>query len=187
MFKLIVSFLLTLAACKPVHKNPHVLIVTDKGDIELELFPDKAPLTVAGFLRNVDAGMYNKGTFYRVSKMEGATESLNTGFIQGGIWRSDPFRSMGVPPIKHEPTSQTGMLHTDGAVSMARAEGSPAKSEFFISIGEQPSLNAGTNGDGYAVFGKVFSGMSVVRKIQSLPYTGDMFDQQVIIREIKKL
>ena len=88
--------------------------------------------------------------------------------IQGGI---DDTTKM-FPPIKHESTRVTGILHKDGVISMARNEPGSETSEFFICIGDQPSLDYGgmrnPDGQGFSAFGKVIKGMDVVRKIQKM-------------------
>ncbi len=175
----------------PEYKNPHVLIETGLGDIELELYPDKAPKTVAAFLKNVEAGLYTKSSFYRVLKSEELPTDFNTGIIQGGIWQGTENKQLSLPGISHESTKQTGLSHTDGIISMARQDTGTATSEFFICIGDQTSLDFGNNGNpdgqGYAAFGNVFSGMSIVRKIQNQHSHGQAFDKKVTIRNIVKL
>lgn len=96
-----------------------------------------------------------------------------------------------MPPIKHETTAETGILHGDGVISMARAEPGTASSEFFICIGDQPELDYGgmrnPDGQGFAAFGKVIEGMDVVRKIQSLKDEGQMLKEKVDITSVIKL
>lgn len=189
---LLLLFCTGIFACSgPKYKNPHVLIVTNLGDIEIELFPDKAPKTVAAFLLNMEREVYKKSSFYRVLKTEGVDEISNIGIIQGGIWRTDPVRAVGLPAIPHEPTSVTGLSHTDGVVSMARTGAGSARSEFFICIGDQSPLDAGRRGNpdgqGFAAFGKVFKGMDIVRKIQGQPNKGDLFDKKITIQQIELL
>ncbi len=178
-------------ACSPSYENPHILIETTLGDIEVELYPAKAPKTTAAFLKYVEAGLYKDASFYRVLKTEGVDEMSNAGFIQGGIIRTDPRRMSLLPPTEHEPTTKTGLSHTDGTISMARVEVGSARSEFFICIGDQSPLDAGrrgsVDGQGYAAFGKVFKGMKTVRRIQAQESNGDAFTKKIGIRLIRKL
>lgn len=188
---IILSFAICIGSCKQQdYHNPHVSIITSYGDIELELLIDKAPKTVAAFLSNVDAGLYREGTFYRVLKAEEFPTSFNTGIIQGGTYLNPGARLIKHAGIIHESTQQSGLSHTDGAISMASNGAGTATTEFFICIGDQSPLDAGRSGTpdgkGYAVFGKVFKGMDVVRKIQSQESAGDKFIKPIEIKNIKK-
>ena len=163
---------------------PIITINTNFGDIEAELYPLKAPKTVAAFLSNVKKNYYNNATFYRVLKDEEMPTEYNSGLIQGGVWPD----IKPVPGIEHESTKQSGLTHIDGTLSMARTGIGTATTEFFICIGDQTSLDAGRNGTldslGFAAFGKVIHGMATVRKIQATKNTGDHFDQKVKIFNI---
>ncbi len=184
-------FILFMACSQPVYENPHVIIKTGFGDIEVELYTVKAPKTTAAFLTYVDSGYYANSSFYRVLKAEEFPTDHNSGIIQGGIWKTDPGRSAGIPGIVHESTLQTGLSHTDGTLSMARLDTGTAKTEFFICIGDQSPLDHGRrgtpDGQGYAAFGKVFSGMEVVRKIQTQKSKGDGFEKMIGINKIIRL
>jgi len=188
MPKLLLIALLLFSCGHPDYKNPHVRIQTQLGDIEIELFPDQAPETVAAFLSYVDSGFYEKTSFYRVLKTEELPTVNNTGIIQGGIWQTNPARKLTLPGITHETTKQTGLTHQSGTLSLARKEPGTANTEFFICIGDQSPLDFGRrgteDGQGYAAFGKVFEGMDIVRKIQSQKSHGDKFDQAVEIHKI---
>jgi peptidyl-prolyl cis-trans isomerase A (cyclophilin A) len=150
-----------------------VLMSTGQGDIEIDLYVDKAPITAGNFLMLVDSGLIDGGSFYRVVSYENDKGSPKIEVIQGG--RGDAMEGE-IDAIDHETTEQTGILHTDGVISMARGGVGTATSEFFIVIGDQPGLDYGEvrNPDeqGFAAFGMVVSGMDVVRKIQSLPAGG---------------
>ena len=194
MNKLIISsFLLFFISCSnPQYKNPHVLINTRLGDIELELFPDKAPKTVAAFLSYVDSGFYKNSSFYRVLKEENQpSASFKSELIQGGIWQTNYKKGISLPGIPHEPTNQTGILHKDGAISLARTTPGTASSEFFICIGDQPAYDHGgaanNDGQGFAAFGKVIKGMDIARKIHRQPDYEESFDPPVEIFNIKRL
>lgn len=147
-----------------------IVMTTGVGDIEIELYPGKAPLTAGNFLELVDGGHLDGSTFYRVVTHENDNGNPKIEVIQGGLGDENlsPFE-----PIGHETTEQTGILHTDGVISMARGDVGTASSEFFICIGDQPGLDYGEvrNPDrqGFAAFGKVVSGMDVVRRIDRLP------------------
>ncbi len=172
-------------------KNPHVLIVTAFGDIEIELFPDKAPKTVAAFLTYVDSGFYTNSSFYRVVMLEGLSTDGNVGLIQGGIWQTNDQEHPAIPGIVHESTKQTGLSHTSGTVSLARTTVGSASTEFFICIGDQSQFDYGNNnqGDtlGFAAFGNVSKGMTIVRKIQQERRTDQSFDKKILINDIKRM
>jgi peptidyl-prolyl cis-trans isomerase A (cyclophilin A) len=154
---------------QPAGKPPvHVAIDTPQGRIVIELAVAQAPITTANFLRYVDRKLYDKATFFRASRAPGA---VDYGLIQGGL------QGIGaLPPIAHEPTSQTGLKHTDGAVSIARTAPGTATSDFFICIGDAPYLDANPAGTGdnlgFAAFGRVVQGMDVAKKILALPTPG---------------
>jgi peptidyl-prolyl cis-trans isomerase A (cyclophilin A) len=142
---------------------------TSMGAVELELYPEKAPLTVANFLQLVDGEHLDGGTFYRTVSPANDNGEPPIAVIQGGIGdAASPF-----PPIAHESTHQTGLPHLDGSLSMARSGVGTASTEFFICIGDQPALDYGAtrnpDGQGFAVFGQVVSGMDVVRAIHQAP------------------
>lgn len=161
------------------------------GDIEIALYPDKAPKTVSAFLSNIEAGLYDKASFYRVLKNENVPEEYNTGLIQGGIYNTNPSRAQALKGIEHESPRQTGLSHTNGTVSMARLEAGSATSEFFICIGDQKQFDSSSRGNndglGYAAFGRVVEGMDVVSKIQNRKSKGDSFLEDLRINKIKKL
>jgi peptidyl-prolyl cis-trans isomerase A (cyclophilin A) len=156
------------AQAKPVR----VLVQTELGDIVVEVDQGQAPVTAANFLRYVDAGHYNGGTWHRTVKMDNQPESpVKIEVIQAGV--NPEFAKSGFPAIALERTSVTGLLHQDGVISMARGAPDSATSGWFICINDQPSLDFGgarnPDGQGFAAFGRVVSGMDVVRKIQQAP------------------
>jgi len=156
---------------------PRVIIATTLGPITLELYPDRAPLTVANFLRYVDSGSLDGGAFYRTVRLDNQKPNeVPIQVVQGGRFGAALAKDDGdgdapveFPPIAHEPTSQTGLRHEPGAISMARAAPGTATSEFFISVVDSPALDFGgkrnPDGQGFAVFGRVLDGMDVVRRI----------------------
>ena len=172
-----------------------VVMITDHGDIRLALDRGNAPVSTENFLRYVDGGHYDGATFYRTVRYDNDNGSPRIEVIQGGMGNTpSPFE-----PIAHEATDETGILHTDGVISMARGAVGTASSEFFICIGDQPGLDKGQprNADrqGFAAFGKVISGMDVVREIHAVPssapgaseYTaGQMIEEPVVIRQVRR-
>jgi peptidyl-prolyl cis-trans isomerase A (cyclophilin A) len=123
--------------------NPHVEIETKFGTIELELYPDKAPKTVAVFLANTGAGTYESASFYRVLNEDNQpSDALKPTLIQGGIYKKKINKDK-IPFIQHETTQQSGILHTNGVISMARLEPGTASTEFFICIGDQHGFDFG--------------------------------------------
>ena len=170
------SVVMVTAASAQTAKPVRVRVQTSLGDIVLELDPAKAPGTTANFLKYVDAGHYDGGTFHRTVKMDNQPEStIKIEVIQAGV-NADKAKA-GFAPIALERTSLTGLKHVDGAVSMARGTADSATAGWFICINDQPSLDFGgmrnPDGQGFAAFGRVVSGMDVVRKIQQAPSSAD--------------
>jgi peptidyl-prolyl cis-trans isomerase A (cyclophilin A) len=164
--------------------NPRVMIKTEFGDITVEIYEHKCPITAANFLRYVEEDRFQGATFYRVVTMDNQPNNdIKIEVIQGGL--GEDSLGLGLPPIEHEPTDRTGILHRDGTISMARLEPGTASSEFFICIGDQPELDYGgkrnPDGQGFAAFGRVISGMDVVRKIQARPADGQWLTPEVRI------
>lgn len=174
----------------PAPAAVRVAIETTAGTILAETDP-RAPVTSANFLRYVDEGRFNGVTFYR-----GMVLGPAAGLIQGGTGGA-PERVL--PPIAHEPTSETGLSHTDGALSMARFDPGTATGDFFIIVGDVSSLDAGKSapGDpGFAVFGRVVEGMDVVRRILAAPKSptegegfmrGQMLDPRIGVVSVRRL
>ncbi len=140
-------------------QSVRVRMDTSAGAIVIELAVKQAPITAANFLAYVDQKRFDGTRFYRAARVKGLK---GAGFIQGGIQHS--FTRM-LPPIAHEPTSKTGLSHVTGTISMARDEPGSAMGDFFIMASDSPSMNASRSDPGYAAFGRVVSGMPVVRKI----------------------
>jgi peptidyl-prolyl cis-trans isomerase A (cyclophilin A) len=174
------------------YKNPHIEISTNYGDIEVELYPDKAPKTVAAFLSYVDSGYFKNSSFYRVLKAEDQpSSSFKSELIQGGIWQTNNKLAAAIHGIPHESTKQTGLSHLDGTISLARTSLGTASTEFFICIGDQKEYDYGgkvnADGQGYAAFGKVVKGMDVVRQIHQQPDNETTFTPTIKISNIKRL
>lgn len=141
-----------------------VALETGAGRIVVAVHADKAPVTAANFLKYVDQKRFDGIVFYR------GVGAADYGFVQGGA-QNDPKRIL--PPIKHEPTSLTGLVHDDGALSMARYAPGSATGDFFIVLGKMPGMDAhpeaaGDN-QGFAVFAHVVEGLDVVKAILSQP------------------
>ena len=192
---LAISFLGTSAGVSAAD-TVEVVMSTTQGDVRIELYADQAPVTVDNFLQYVDGGHYEGGSFYRTVTFENDNGNPKIEVIQGGLGNGveAPFE-----PIEHEDTGKTGILHTDGVISMARGGVGTASSEFFICLGDQPGLDKGEvrNADeqGFAAFGKVIEGMDVVRRIHQSPadapsyseYTqGQTIEAPVAIQSIKR-
>ena len=159
--------------------NERIILVTNLGTIEIELDVDAAPVTAGNFLQLVDGGHFDGATFYRTVSPDNDNGSPVISVIQGGRGSApSPF-----PPIDHETTAQTGILHTDGTISMARGAVGTATSEFFICIGDQPALDYGErrnpDGQGFAAFGRVVAGMDVARAIHTAPADTPTDDEYV--------
>lgn len=159
-----------------------VRLVTSAGAIVLALDARRAPKTVANFLAYVDDGRLDNTEFYRATRRKA---DARFGFIQGGIGQ-DARRML--PPLVLEPTSQTGITHQDGTVSMAHGPNeNAANANFSIMVGPNPGLDAKPGNRGYAAFGRVISGMDVVKRILALPTGGgrDAMKGQMILAPIK--
>jgi peptidyl-prolyl cis-trans isomerase A (cyclophilin A) len=169
----LVGVVALLAAPSPAPPSPvRVLLETSLGAIEIEVDAAHAPATVANFLRYVEAGRYDGGRFHRTVTLANQPQSpVKIEVVQAGVAAAKEKEDF--PPVRLERTRDTGLLHKDGAVSMARAGPDTATSDFFICIGDQPSLDFGgqrnPDGQGFAAFGRVVKGMDVVRKIQTSP------------------
>lgn len=148
-----------------------VTLETSLGAVVIALKVNQAPLTTANFLRYVDGKLYDGASFWRAAKAPG---SVDYGLIEGGL-QGDPKKVL--KPVAHEPTSQTGLRHVDGTLSLARREPGSGDSDFFICVGEAPYLDANpaAEGDnlGFAAFGQVIKGMEVVRNILNQPTPGE--------------
>ena len=164
-----------------------VAIDTSAGRIVLALDKTHAPVTTANFLRYVDAHRFDGEVFYRAMHVgEG-------GLIQGGI--TTDARKL-YPPIKHEPTTETGLKNLAGAISMANAGPGTARADFFILASDIPALDDSADRPGFAVFGHVVEGMDVVKAILASPVSptkgegamkGQMLDPQVKILKAERV
>ena len=183
------AFAQTAAAPSPA--DVRVALETSVGRIVVAVHVAKAPVTATNFLGYVDQKRLDGTLFYR------GVGTADYGFVQGGA-QNDPKRVL--PPIKHEPTSQTGLTHDDGALSMARYAPGSATGDFFIVLGKMPGMDAhpeaaGDN-QGFAVFAHIVEGMEVVKAILAAPKSptagegvmkGQMLEQPVKILTVRRM
>ncbi len=160
-----------------------VLIKTSMGEITLELYPDKAPITVKNFLDYAKEGFYNGTIFHRV---------IDGFMIQGGGFEPGMVQKKTNPPIKNE--AGNGLSNLRGTIAMARTQIiDSATSQFFINLKDNTFLDHRDNtpqGYGYCVFGKVINGMDVVDKIakvetHSVGYYQDVPTEDVVIEKVE--
>jgi peptidyl-prolyl cis-trans isomerase A (cyclophilin A) len=159
----------------------HVKLLTTAGPIVLALDARHAPKTVANFMKYVDDGRFDGTQFYRASRNKG---NPKLGFVQGGIGQ-DARRIL--DPVPLEPTSKTGIHHTNGAISMAHGpDPNSAAGNFSIMVGPNPSLDARGSFLGFAAFGHVVSGMDVVKRMLAMPSGGGegAMKGQMLVRPI---
>jgi peptidyl-prolyl cis-trans isomerase A (cyclophilin A) len=190
---IILSCLIAVAGCshQSVTRNtdPHILIETDYGNIEAVLYADNAPIAVNNFLRYIKEDRLSDARFYRAVRLSPDNQpdkEVKIEVLQGGLYDDDHPEQL--PPIKHETTEQTGITHLDGTLSMARWGPGTATIEFSICIGDQPELNykgrRNPDGWGFTAFGRVVSGMEVVRKIHRLPTKGQYLEKHFPMRKV---
>lgn len=174
-----------------------VRLDTCVGSIELSVDVGRAPLSAGDFLRYVDQGRFAGSAFYRAVRPGNDFSSAPIAVIQGGV--QDAAKAL--PPVPHEPTSVTGLRHTDGVISLARdAPGTGSAAAFFICIGDQPELDFGgrrqPDGQGFAAFGRVTRGMPIVRRIWQMtvraadardPMAGQLLAVPVRFRSVRRL
>jgi len=178
--------IVALASPAAAQQLPRVIIQTELGDIEVDIDSIHAPITAANFLRYVDLGFYRVGRFHRTVRADNQpTSKVKIAVVQAGL---DSLRVKDFPPIPLERTKVTGIKHTDGAISMARDGPNTATSDFFICVGDQPSLDYGgkrnPDGQGFAAFGHVVLGMDIVRKIHQAPAEGQRLEPPIRIDDI---
>lgn len=185
-YSLVLIILTLIISCN--HENPVAIIETDMGIIELELYVNEAPITANNFIRYINENRLEEATFYRTVTLENQPDSkVKIEVIQGGLYEDEHPQML--PPIVHENTDETGIKHLDGVISMARYGPGTATSEFFICVGDQPSLDYGgarnTDNYGFAAFGKVIKGMDVVRKIQNQPSEDQYLNPRIKIKSME--
>jgi peptidyl-prolyl cis-trans isomerase A (cyclophilin A) len=189
-FYLAIVVCFCISCSQKKYKNPHVEIQTKFGNIEVELYPDNAPKSVAAFLSYVDSGYYKNTSFYRALNDDNQpTGNTETAILQGGTWQTKP--AIKLPGIPHESTLQTKLTHKDGTISLARQAPGTASTEFFICIGDQKGFDYGgsnnPDGQGYAAFGQVVKGMDLVKQFYRHPTNDDQLQQPIDILNIVRL
>ncbi len=177
-----------LATPAPQVQLTRVQLTTDAGPIVIGVDTKAAPVTAANFLKYVDQKRLDGIAFYRAVKV-----GDGYGLVQFGT-RNEPKRTL--PGIRHEPTTQTGLSHTDGAISMAMATPGTAAGDFFVVVGDITSMDAKGTDPGFAVFGRVLEGMDVIRRILVAPTSptagegvmkGQMLDPTIRIVSARRL
>ncbi len=163
--------------------NPQVTFETNRGNFVVELYPEKAPKTVANFLAYVNSGFYKDTIFHRV---------INRFMIQGGGFTADMAEKETRAPIANE--AGNGLLNEPGTLAMARTQDpDSATAQFFINLENNQFLNYQSPEPdliGYCVFGRVLKGMDVVREIASTPtgFKGQYSDvpkSTIVIQNVK--
>lgn len=183
------QFLALFAAAQADNPRVVVRIETSLGEIQVALSGDRAPKTVANFLRYVDEGFYNGGVFHRTVKPDNQPQSpVKIEVIQGG---PNPEKKPVYPPIELEHTTKSGLKHINGVISMARSGPDTATADFFFCIGDQPELDFGgkrnPDGQGFAAFGLAIKGLDVIRKIQQSPLKDQRLTPPVQILKISRV
>jgi peptidyl-prolyl cis-trans isomerase A (cyclophilin A) len=153
----------------PAKPNPKVKVETTEGAFVVELYPDKAPITVANYLKYVDRGLFMGATCFRASKPKDYA-AADYGLVQCG--QKDPAKKL--PPIAHESTIKTGLTHgKDGVISMGRFAPGTAQADWSIMLGDMSYLDADKKNPaanpGFAAFGQVVEGLEIIRKIIVMP------------------
>ena len=138
----------------------------------------------------MDLGHYDSGQFHRTVRLDNQpNDKVRIEVIQASV--RDDKKEQELPPIPLERTGKTGLRHKDGTVSMARTRADSATSSFFICIGDQPSLDFGgarnPDGQGFAAFGQVVSGVDVVRKVQASPAEGQALKPPIRILVVRRV
>lgn len=197
-YAIVAPLLFLLFGCQTSGHNLPVKVVmtTDMGEVQIELYQHQAPVTVSNFLKYVDEGVYDDGSFYRVVRADNDNGNPQITVIQGDV--KDGRKQW--PAIELESTDKTGIRHLDGTLSMARLGPNTATSTFFICIDRQAGLDFGgkraADGQGFAAFGKVIKGMEVVRAINNIRHAkttnnaymkGQMLTRPVVIKSITRL
>ena len=167
------------STAKPAAGIVRVRFATVYGPVVVALDTRRAPRTSANFLAYVDDRRFDGISFYRAAR---GRQTPTLGFVQGGI-RTDARRIL--PPFPLETTAKTGLRHLDGTISMARrADPGSAGGNFFITIGAMPTMDAKGSYQGYAAFGRVVSGMPILKRILAQP-TGGGMGGQLLLRPVK--
>lgn len=188
------ALLLPAAAQEPTaNASPSPVAVrleTPMGNIDLEIDLARAPVSAANFLRYVDAGRYDGGRFHRTVRRDTEVRpEVPIEVVQAGV--APQSEAGDFAPIPLERTRDTGLGHLAGTVSMARGTPDSATSDFFICLADLPALDFGgarnPDGQGFAAFGRVVSGLDVVRRIQAAPASGQALTPPIAILRAVRL
>jgi cyclophilin family peptidyl-prolyl cis-trans isomerase len=188
----VMDFALKLTASRSDEPDTVPIVIrTTAGDMYADLYVKKAPVTSLNFLHYIDLLGKTGGSFYRtVTPVNQPDKKIRIEVIQGGFNLAD-VDTAALIPIPLERTRLTGIFHTDGTLSMARSDPDSGSTEFFICIGDQPSLDFGgkrnPDGQGFAAFGRITNGMEVVRKIQQSPSKDQALTPEVGILGMERL
>lgn len=165
-------------------ESTFVAFDTPFGRLSFDLYGDRAPITVANFLRYVMTGELDAAEIYRIVAPANrqATDTAPIDVVQWGTPIRGGFESR-FSPIEHEPTSQTNVLHKAGTLSMARRGPGTASSHFFICVGDQPALDYGgarqADGLGFAAFGRLKEGWDVLHRIFECAEVSEWLDEPI--------
>jgi peptidyl-prolyl cis-trans isomerase A (cyclophilin A) len=179
----VISSTFALLSTLAIAANPQVTFETNRGNFVVELYPEKAPKTVANFLKYVNSGFYKETIFHRV---------INHFMIQGGGFNADMSEKQALAPISNE--AANGLQNEIGTIAMARTSNpDSATTQFFINLENNVSLNYQSQDPeliGYCVFGRVLKGMDVVREIGITPTinVGPYYDvpkSAILIHQVK--
>jgi peptidyl-prolyl cis-trans isomerase A (cyclophilin A) len=179
----VISSTFALLSTPAIAANPQVTFETNRGNFVVELYPEKAPKTVANFLKYVNSGFYKETIFHRV---------INHFMIQGGGFNADMSEKQALAPISNE--AANGLQNEIGTIAMARTSNpDSATTQFFINLENNVSLNYQSQDPeliGYCVFGRVLKGMDVVREIGITPTinVGPYYDvpkSAILIHQVK--
>jgi cyclophilin family peptidyl-prolyl cis-trans isomerase len=188
-FLVMIAGLLSIVPACSAADNPVVVMVTSMGTIKIELYPEKAPITVKNFLGYVDDKFYDGTIFHRVIGKENADDDF---MIQGGGFEAGMKEKKTKDPIKNE--SSNGLSNTRGTVAMARTPApDSATSQFFINVKDNKVLDKAQfrDGVGYCVFGRVIEGLDIVDKIKAVktgqkgPH-GNVPVEDIVIKSVRK-
>lgn len=173
--------------------DPRVRVETALGSFDIEVYVRRAVLTAANFLRYVDGGYLSVGSIYRIvtPTNQHPEPPVPASIVQWGMGLSNPDDPRPFPPPPHESTRTSGLTHRDGAVSLARFAPGTGTSEFFICIGDQPEFDAGgrrnPDGAGFAVFGQVVEGRSVLDRIYARAESDHLLKHRIPITRVARL
>ena len=190
--------LATICALGPIRTTAHARasvrtrVETAAGSFVIAVDVRAAPVTAANFLAYVDARDLDGGSVYRIVTLanQAADTAHKIEVVQWGMNLPDG-KSAPRPPIRLETTRETGLRHLDGTVSMARSTPDSATAEFFICIGDQPELDFGghrnPDGQGFAAFGQVVDGMSVVRALHAGGGSAQYLPEPIPVRAVRRV